>query len=71
MTTPRKPFIEPGTKVRSRGSDRKGEATGSTHACSMEGCRGLRVSVRWPNGRTTFPCSKGMTVRKNGDWEIL
>jgi hypothetical protein len=64
-------FIEPNTKVRSRDGDARGEATGSTHRCRLEGCNGLRVTVQWENGRTTFPCYKGMTVRKDGEWEIL
>jgi len=71
MTPPRKPFIAADTPVRPRGSGKRGKATGNTHCCSMHGCNGLRVSVRWPDGRVTFPCSKGMTVRKDGDWKIL
>ena len=66
-----KPFIAAETIVHSRDREQRGVATGNTHECAMYGCSGLRVSVRWPDGRITFPCSKGMTVRKNGDWEFL
>ena len=66
-----KPFIAADTPVRSREGADRGKATGNTHHCSMHGSNGVRVSVRWPDGRLTFPCSKGMRTRKNGDWEIL
>lgn len=37
-----------------------GRATGTTYPCRMEGCTGVRVMVRWPDGKVTWPCSKGM-----------
>ena len=37
-----------------------GTATGSTRRCRLEGCTGIRVMVRWPNGKVTWPCTKGM-----------
>jgi len=39
--------------------------------CRLEGCTGQRMGVRWPGGKVTWPCSKGMKSRSNGDWEIL
>ena len=30
--------------------------------CSMEGCMGMRMHVRWGDGAVTFPCSKGVDV---------
>jgi len=49
----------------------RGTLTGGEHHCTLEGCRGLRLAVRWPDGHMTFPCSKGMRVRADGDYEIL
>jgi hypothetical protein len=37
--------------------------------CQMEGCNGLRISVRWADGKHTFPCSKGLLPYKDG-WRI-
>jgi hypothetical protein len=37
-----------------------GVATGGSKRCQMEGCNGLRVCVRWENGKKTWPCSKGL-----------
>ena len=34
--------------------------------CRMEGCTGMCQHVRWSDGKSTFPCSKGCdTVRKH------
>jgi len=56
--------FEAGRKVYSRTYDEVGLTTGSTHACPMSGCSGLRVAVKWPDGRHTFPCSRGMALRQ-------
>lgn len=49
-----------------------GQASGSLHHCQMEGCNGLRISVRWPDGRTTFPCSRGlMPAGRPGEYRII
>jgi hypothetical protein len=34
-----------------------------TKACTLESCGGIRLGVRWPDGRLTWPCSKGLTAR--------
>lgn len=47
-----------------------GLVTGSVHRCRMEGCRGNRVSVRWPDGRTTYPCSRGLVYRADGARQV-
>lgn len=31
----------------------------SSRMCQMEGCTGMRMHVRWDDGSTTYPCSKG------------
>jgi hypothetical protein len=46
-----------------------GTTTGRAHRCRMEGCCGYRVVVKWRNGQTTHPCSKGMVLTKKG-WKI-
>lgn len=27
--------------------------------CRLEGCTGMRIHVEWPDGKSTYPCSKG------------
>ncbi len=41
-----------------------GLTTGSYHNCSMAGCTGVRLSVKWDDGKHSFPCTKGMTLRE-------
>ena len=59
-----------GERIYSRDAAQDGYATGSTHLCGMEGCTGRRVSVKWPDGRHTFPCSKGLEPYMDG-WRIV
>jgi len=63
-------MVHGGEKVLSRDGKLTGVTSGSAHRCQMEGCMGLRISVKWKDGKTTFPCSKGM-LRENGVWKIL
>jgi hypothetical protein len=58
-----------GTSVLSRDGKEKGLATGGLRVCQMEGCGKLRMGVRWPDGRLTWPCMGGMTLQK-GKWRI-
>lgn len=62
--------FEKGTKVRPRKGAKRGVTTGSRHRCRMHGCTGIRLTVRWSDGKLTFPCSKGMSVDPNGDLRI-
>jgi hypothetical protein len=48
----------------------KGVLTGASHPCSMAGCTGMRITVRWPDGHWTFPCTKGMTPVTEDTWRI-
>ena len=64
-------MFEAGVGVVSRDHKYSGVTTGSTHKCRMEGCLGLRVSVRWSDGKITYPCSKGMQVMSDGRWHIM
>jgi hypothetical protein len=63
-----------GTKIYSRktkGEKQKvGITTGAFHCCRLEGCPGTRVTVKWPDGRTTHPCSRGLLDHKGGGLEI-
>lgn len=47
---------------------REGHATGGTRTCGLDGCRGVRVGVRWSDGKLTWPCLKGMTAEAG--WSV-
>jgi len=36
--------------------------TGTYTRCQMDGCLGLRVWIKWPDGHVTKPCSKGIVT---------
>lgn len=60
-----------GTVVRARPPDEtSGLATGAHHRCRLEGCNGWRISVRWPDGKRTQPCTDGMEELEDGSWRI-
>lgn len=64
------PF-QKGTVVLNYEGTEKGICTGGTYRCQMEGCLGLRVVVRWPDGKITRPCTKGMRYdKKRKAWRI-
>jgi len=56
--------------VLSRDNKMKGVVTSTSRRCSMEGCNGIRVGVRWPDGKHTFPCTKGMVQVSPDTWRI-
>ena len=45
------PFNRPIWKVWSRTLKEYGKTTGKLRHCNMEGCNGLKVQVKWPDGR--------------------
>jgi hypothetical protein len=49
-----------GLSVISRDGKHIGKTTGGERQCAMEGCRGIRIGVRWDDGQLTYPCTKGM-----------
>lgn len=49
----------------SRGTKKKGRTTGAWYHCHLEGCTGIRIRVIWPNGRETWPCSKGLVKKRS------
>lgn len=46
--------------VESRDGSERGELSGATFPCRMDGCTGKRMTVKWPDGKRTYPCSKGL-----------
>jgi hypothetical protein len=57
-------------KVVNRAGTETGRVVGSGRWCRLEGCGGWRVPVRWPDGRLTWPCSKGMKEITATTWRI-
>lgn len=56
--------------VFSKDGSQKGSTTGHFFRCRLDGCTGQRLTVRWPDGKTTRPCTKGMHQRSDGNWQI-
>ena len=54
----------------SRSGNEFGVRTGGTRLCPLAGCNGLRIFVRWPDGRLTEPCTKGLIQRPDGQHQI-
>lgn len=52
------------------GGTPKGEYRGETRRACFDGCRGRRVAVKWPDGTMTYPCTRGLEVRKDGNLQI-
>jgi hypothetical protein len=64
-----------GTDVYTRDGKIRGKATGGLRHCALESCGGIRVGVRWPDGKLTWPCMKGMIFDSNNksrrpNWRI-
>lgn len=38
----------------------------SRRDCNLEGCRGLKLCVKWSDSRRTWPCTKGLTNHPHG-----
>ena len=47
-----------------------GCTTGATRHCRLAGCSGVRMVVKWENGRVTYPCVEGVAWRGDA-WQIL
>lgn len=69
-TTDHRAFTR-GTPVMARDASQTGQLTGSRSACALAGCRGARLTVQWPDGRRSFPCTKGMDYDPERGWVIL
>lgn len=59
-----------GKSIYSRTGTYVGELTGSQQLCKLSGCTGVRLGVRWPDKKTTYPCTKGITERADGALQI-
>jgi len=47
--------------ILNRTSTQVGVVIGGGEECNLGGCGGVKLSVRWPDGRLTRPCTKGLT----------
>ena len=56
--------------VVSRDGALEGTATGTTRRCTLAGCTGIRYFVKWPDGKWSWPCSKGLETGPDGKWRI-
>jgi len=64
--------VTKGVSCLNREGSLAGVLTGGTRHCSLSGCRGVRIYVRWPDGKLTLPCSEGMEYdEENKTWNIL
>jgi len=48
----------------------RGRIVGITRRPCFDGCGGLRLAVRWKDGKITYPCTKGMGITKDGSLKI-
>ena len=64
-------MIEIGDRVRTREGDEVGTVRGNTERCSLEGCHGTRIFVRWPDGHFTKPCSEGLRQVRAHEYQII
>ncbi len=60
--------LNKGTKVAMRGETTfKGKVVSDCpYTCTLDGCRGKRVSVRWEDGKLTKLCSKSLLPFEDG-----
>jgi hypothetical protein len=61
----------PGIHVYAKGDAKIGYTTGGHYRCRLESCGGVRIATRWPDGKMTFPCTKGMEWSSGKGWVIL
>ena len=61
---------EPTHCYRRGGQGDPGRLTGGERTCTLGGCRGVRLGVRWPDGKMTWPCSDGLFIREDGQWQL-
>jgi len=61
--------VKKAIRVKSRDGRMVGVPTGAERRCQLSGCTGRRLGVRWPDGKITYPCTKGMIGSKFG-WQI-
>lgn len=47
-----------------------GTIQGTFRPCQLESCTGLRIAIRWPDNTITWPCSEGISLPSDADWQI-
>lgn len=58
--------------VLSRDGKSKGKIINPNYRkCSAEGCPGHRILVQWPDGKRTYPCSRGCKTVDGQTLQIL
>jgi hypothetical protein len=60
-----------GRPIHGRGDAMTGQLTGTSRRCQLESCLGRRYGARWPEGSLTWPCSKGLREREDGELQIV
>ncbi len=66
-----KPLTIPmASRVYNREGTEYGIFTGGGRYCQLESCAGRRQGVRWPDGRITWTCDRGMALQDDGAWHI-
>lgn len=63
--------IQEGIKVISADGKETGKTTGKFRYCTMEGCTGIRIGVRWSDNKITYPCSAGVKYLEDGSMQII
>lgn len=58
-------------RIYSRTGEEYGTPTGKARSCALAGCHGLRISVTWPDGKVTLPCTDGLKAREDGYMQII
>mgnify|MGYP001558136224 CR=1 FL=1 len=56
--------------IKSVNGKEQGKVVGQGFLCRLESCGGWRVPVRWPDGKLTYPCTKGMKEVSPGVQQI-
>lgn len=56
--------------VINRAGTEVGRVVSRSRRCTLTGCAGIRVGVKWPDGSRTYPCSKGLTATSHDTWQI-
>lgn len=52
------------------GSSRGAILNPNSHPCTLEGCTGTRMYVKWQDGTVTYPCTKGCAKLSAHHWKI-
>lgn len=64
------PDLSSVTWVLNREGTQSGTVFSTSRRCRMDGCAGIRIGVRWPDGHRTYPCSRGMREISADTWQI-